>query len=314
MEKVNYSIIIPHHNIPRLLERCLFSIPKRDDLQVIVVDDYSDDEAQATLRGMEKDFPHVLFVYSSGPREDGSGRARNIGLSRAVGRFVLFADADDYFNYCFRHVLDEYASADYDAVYFNASSVGCDTYCNAYRSLRLNRLIKMYDKRPDKAVFYLKYCFGEPWCKMVKRSIIEENNIKFDETFFHNDTRFSYLVGYYSQDIHVDKRAIYCVTDRINSTIKNVSTDNILVEMKIVDEANTFYKSHDIDYFDYSVAERICSYLLKWQIKNAKRCIQVYESSGMKKISILLLMFRFPFYLFRNSWKVKFKIHTLTGA
>ena len=39
---INYSIIIPHKNIPQLLQRCLDSIPVRDDVQVIVVDDNSD--------------------------------------------------------------------------------------------------------------------------------------------------------------------------------------------------------------------------------------------------------------------------------
>ena len=37
-----YSIIIPHKNIPKLLQRCLDSIPERDDVQVIIVDDNSD--------------------------------------------------------------------------------------------------------------------------------------------------------------------------------------------------------------------------------------------------------------------------------
>ena len=42
MSNINYSIIIPHKNIPQLLQRCLDSIPIRDDVQVIVVDDNSD--------------------------------------------------------------------------------------------------------------------------------------------------------------------------------------------------------------------------------------------------------------------------------
>ena len=41
---INYSIIIPHKNSPLLLERCLESIPIRDDLQIIIVDDNSDPE------------------------------------------------------------------------------------------------------------------------------------------------------------------------------------------------------------------------------------------------------------------------------
>ncbi len=37
----DYSIIIPHYNIPKLLLRCVKSIPERDDVQIIVVDDCS---------------------------------------------------------------------------------------------------------------------------------------------------------------------------------------------------------------------------------------------------------------------------------
>ena len=41
MMNCHYSIIIPHKNIPALLQRCLDSIPSREDIQIIVVDDNS---------------------------------------------------------------------------------------------------------------------------------------------------------------------------------------------------------------------------------------------------------------------------------
>ena len=41
---INYSIIIPHKNTPDLLRKCLDSIPHRDDVQIIVVDDNSDED------------------------------------------------------------------------------------------------------------------------------------------------------------------------------------------------------------------------------------------------------------------------------
>lgn len=44
MDEINYSIIIPHKNIPHLLQRCLKSIPRRKDVQIIIVDDNSDPE------------------------------------------------------------------------------------------------------------------------------------------------------------------------------------------------------------------------------------------------------------------------------
>ena len=41
-KEYTYSFIIPHKNCPNLLQRCVDSIPERDDVQVIVVDDNSD--------------------------------------------------------------------------------------------------------------------------------------------------------------------------------------------------------------------------------------------------------------------------------
>ena len=36
---INYSFIIPHHNCPKQLNRLLDSIPQREDIEIIVVDD-----------------------------------------------------------------------------------------------------------------------------------------------------------------------------------------------------------------------------------------------------------------------------------
>ena len=60
---INYSIIIPHKNIPNLLQRCLDSIPIRDDTQVIVVDDDSNSELVDFSNFPGVDQPNVEIVY-----------------------------------------------------------------------------------------------------------------------------------------------------------------------------------------------------------------------------------------------------------
>ena len=90
---INYSVIIPHHNIPALLQRCLDSIPERDDIQIIVVDDNSDSNKVDF-----KKFPgigrrNVEIYYTKEGK--GAGFARNVGLKYAKGRYLIFADADD---------------------------------------------------------------------------------------------------------------------------------------------------------------------------------------------------------------------------
>ena len=54
-----YSIIVPHRNIPNLLRRLLCSIPKRDDIEIIVVDDKSNQEFQPELHGLQNEFCNV---------------------------------------------------------------------------------------------------------------------------------------------------------------------------------------------------------------------------------------------------------------
>ena len=76
---IRFSVIIPHKGPQWQLDRCVASIPQRDDLQTIVI---HDEEGR------------------------GAGWARNQGLSQAEGSYVIFADSDDYFHPCFNDFLD----------------------------------------------------------------------------------------------------------------------------------------------------------------------------------------------------------------
>ena len=49
MAEYKYCVVIPHYNSPKLLSRMLKSVPEREDIQIIVVDDCSSKEAQEEL-------------------------------------------------------------------------------------------------------------------------------------------------------------------------------------------------------------------------------------------------------------------------
>lgn len=68
----NYSFIIPHKNCPELLQRCVDSIPERDDVQVIVVDDNSDEEKKPSL----KEHKNLQVILLDASQSKGAGRAR----------------------------------------------------------------------------------------------------------------------------------------------------------------------------------------------------------------------------------------------
>ena len=245
---INYTVIIPHFNIPELLKRCLESIPCREDVQVVVVDDCSSDENHIILKEMEKGFSNVQFVYLE--NNQGGGNARNVGLQYAIGTYVLFADADDFFHECINDVFDEYKDETCDVVYFNADSVDSETYQMRDRADRLQKQIERCIKENDEFKLDLRFLFTEPWCKMIKKSLIDRFQIRFDKTPAINDVTFSYMVGYHATTIKADSRKIYCVTYRPDSITYTNTYERMLLIVDILGKKNRFLKDRHIPVFD----------------------------------------------------------------
>ena len=92
--QITYSIIIPHRDSLVLLERALLSIPDRNDIQIIVIDNTPGELSFSTLEKIREN--KIILLFSN--IEKGAGHARNIGLNKAIGKWLLFLDADDFFN------------------------------------------------------------------------------------------------------------------------------------------------------------------------------------------------------------------------
>ncbi|MBP5345488.1 MAG: glycosyltransferase family 2 protein [Bacteroidales bacterium] len=282
MSYINYSIIIPHKNIPKLLQRCLDSIPQRADLEVIVVDDNSDPNIVnfEKFPGFDRKDTTIIFDKSG----KGAGRARNIGLQHAQGKWLLFADADDYFNYCIRDILDEYREDVAEIVFFSASSVDSLTYTNVNRADYVNDFIDYYLNNPNEGENILRYVHAAPWAKLVKSQLIRNNDIRFQETIINNDVRFSYRIGYHAKNLKVDKRALYCLTYRGNSIQYSISEEKILESMNVLGEREGFLIEHGIQVssaFVWGGKEYIARLADFWESNNLdlyNRCLKILSS------------------------------------
>ncbi len=94
-EIIMISIIIPTHNHRQALEKCLASIAAQTfrDYEVIVVDDGSTDGMSDWLRDFQKGLTTYNLQLTTTPNR-GAPVARNVGLQKAKGEYVLFCDAD----------------------------------------------------------------------------------------------------------------------------------------------------------------------------------------------------------------------------
>lgn len=284
---INYSIIIPHKNIPQLLQRCLDSIPVRDDLEVIVVDDNSDVSLVDFSRFPGKNRNDTVFFFDKKGR--GAGGTRNIGLQHARGKWILFADSDDYFNYCLNEVLDDYVNDESDLVFFANSSVNSDTYVNSARSDAHVQFIVDYFDGDETSLQLLKYVHAAPHGKLIKRNLIEEHGISFPEIQMNEDMKFSYLTSYYAKSVKVDRRAIYCLTYRSTSISYTLTEQKWLDHFRAYAERELFLKAHNVvlpnQYFRPYLNDLI--YIISSTTSETyEKCLDIFAEYGISRKEI----------------------------
>jgi glycosyltransferase involved in cell wall biosynthesis len=209
-----FSIIIAHYDIPDLLMRCLKSIPVSEDIQVIVVDDNSPDADTYLERYPELSRPYLEFIRA--PTNGGAGYARNIGLDHAKGKWLLFADADDFYVDNMYEIINTHVESDADVIYFQKRAVHSENLnCKSSRSGYIDEIMDIYIKTGDELPVRTRH--HVPWGKMIRKSLIENHHIRFEEIKYSNDILFSVHVGCLAKKIEAIDTVLYVVTSHEGS-------------------------------------------------------------------------------------------------
>ena len=246
-----YSIIIPHKNIPECLVRCLKSIPDDPVIQVIVVDDNSDaDKIERVKQACAR--PNVELVLTKEGK--GAGYARNKGLERAKGKWLLFADADDYFLPNLTSKINKHLNDTADLIYFHATSLNTTTGKQGERHVRFNWMIDNFnEKRTTDTQNKLRCGHTPPWAKMFRRQYLLDKHIAFDEVPASNDVIFSIRAGYYAKAISTDDDMLYCVTDNTFGLTKTYSKKVWYARLGVALRGNSFLRKHSLSKFQMAI-------------------------------------------------------------
>lgn len=93
---IKLSVVIPVYNQEDLIVRAIESIPKRDDVEIIVVDDGSTDNTSANIfENLEKFNKNIRMVVFK--ENQGVANALNSGLELIEGEYYMALGSDDYF-------------------------------------------------------------------------------------------------------------------------------------------------------------------------------------------------------------------------
>lgn len=176
------SIVIPIYNVELYLQECLDSICKQSfrDIEIILVDDGSiDGSVEISKLYAEKDSRiQVICQQNAGP-----SAARNKGIRKASGEWVVFVDSDDFF--CEKTFLSKLNSTirnnKADMIIYGATRKNGDHSQIIYEGLAaINNL--PVDKQIKWLISHEKFA-ASPWMRAIKKNFLLKKNCFFDETF-----------------------------------------------------------------------------------------------------------------------------------
>lgn len=172
-----FSIIIPVYNVEKYLKKCLESVYNQTykNYEVIVVNDGTKDNSMDIV----KNYPAKVINQ----KNQGLSVARNNGVEKASGEYILFLDSDDYIEKGLLKEINKSLNNNPDIVRFQIKEVFEDGKKTEYNE-------RPFTDKTGQEAFQLitKYHFVEnAWCYAIRREYYLKNNFKFKENTFHED-------------------------------------------------------------------------------------------------------------------------------
>lgn len=225
------SIVVPIYNNEKYLTRCLESIRSQDykDIEVIMIDDGSKDGSRFIAQKYAID--NRFFLISQ--KNAGVSVARNEGLKRATGEYVLFVDSDDW-------IEPDMVSVLVDNIQRTGSDISCCQYDKMVRSDI--GMLEKWDKNQALETFLVHQKInGSLVNKLIKRDIIEglqfESSIRYGE-----DALFCWKALLRSDSLCITNKVLYHVVMHNDSasgggSYKPIRKDCIKVWKEIANDA-----------------------------------------------------------------------------
>ena len=205
-----FSIIVPVYNVEEYIDKCLKSIFNQTykDFEVIVVDDGTKDNSMDIVNKYD-----VIVVKE---KNSGLSTARNNGVKKAKGEYLLFVDSDDYLEKDLLKNINDNLSDNPDVLRFQIKEVDADKETN-YNE-------EGFDTTNGADAFnkISKYHYIEnAWAYAINRKYYLDNNYKFKDGSYHEDFGLIPLVIIKANTVKSISYIGYNYRQRYNSIMNN---------------------------------------------------------------------------------------------
>ena len=230
-----FSIIVPVYNVENYIDECLSSIFNQSykDFEVIVVDDGTEDNSMDIVNKYD-----VIVVKE---KNSGLSTARNNGVKKAKGEYLLFVDSDDYLEKDLLKNINDNLSDNPDVLRFQIKEVDEDKETNYNEEgFDTTNGVDAFNK-------ISKYHYIEnAWAYAINRKYYLDNNYKFKDGSYHEDFGLIPLVIIKANTIKSISYIGYNYRQRNNSIMNN--NDYEKTKKKVKDFLNHYkYLIKEID-------------------------------------------------------------------
>ncbi len=232
------SVIIPVYNVEKYLDKCLDSVEKQTykDTEIIIVNDGSPDNSQSIVdEYVSRNENFVSYTIEN----RGQGGARNFGVEKASGDYVVFLDSDDYVS---ENCIERFVAAAKE----NDSDI---VVCNNYDVDENGRVIRHSINNVQNETISVNECpkalFTRPcpWGKMYRKSLFE--GLSFVSRVWYEDMRLIPKLFLRAEKITFIEDFLFYYVQRQGSTMNNSQALRNLEVLDAFDDLISYFKSEN---------------------------------------------------------------------
>ena len=266
------TVIVPMYNAEKYFKDCFESIKNQtigfENIELIIVDDNSTDNSFNIAKELAKDYENVKILQTE--KNTGiAGHARNIGVENATGKYLMFSDADDFYdvNAC-KTLYDfmEEKNADFVTANYSNTDENGTPWEKPIFDLQKYDTFKLNKSDFINSFFVLNSSVCN---KIFRTDFVKRFDLKFLEGVPAEDAYFSYSAMMHTDNIYYNKSVMYYYRVRNRSGALSVSWN---CSKSYFDRINSAYKeiyrifseNDRMDYYRFFYAKSLTYMLYKF--------------------------------------------------
>lgn len=245
---MKFSVILPVYKVEKYLRPCVDSILNQTykDFEVILVDDGSPDKCPQICDEYAIKDARVKVIHK---QNGGQADARNVGLDAAQGEYICYIDSDDFLaNDSVLQLLADKTACNPDIVHYKFKewfeSDGHIADCRFDYNVPTEgrTMAEIYCDLVDKDAYY-----NSAWSKIIRRSLLIDNNIRFEKGIVGEDNEWYYHVVMVANSLVLVDESLYIYRRRQGSTTTTTTRKNLLDQLYVLDKWEKILKEkrHD---------------------------------------------------------------------